>query len=175
MVALYNPASTRRRQPLAGARGILLDHRPGTTPVAVVTDAYRGGGRCVLTDLDRILDEAIGMTSTVLVGSSRSFAYEGFPSRHLRPRRARRRRETRLPAVLGPVDLRLRAIGFEQPIGPAKSAVPQISPSDNAASTPCSSSVRQPLSQRPMEAGPSPSSGPARPGLVNAENLFSPR
>lgn len=78
VVALYNPASTRRRQPLADARGILLDHRPGTTPVAVVTDAYRGGGRCVLTDLDRMLDEAIGMTSTVLVGSSRSFAYEGF-------------------------------------------------------------------------------------------------
>ncbi len=78
VVALYNPASTRRRRPLAEARGILLRHRPGTTPAAVVTDAFRTGARLALTDLERLLDEEIGMTTTVLVGSTRSYAFEGF-------------------------------------------------------------------------------------------------
>ena len=77
VVALYNPASTRRRRPLAEARAILLRHRPGTTPVAVVTDAYRAGARCVLTDLERLLDEEIGMATMVLVGSAGSHVFEG--------------------------------------------------------------------------------------------------
>lgn len=78
VVALYNPASTRRRRPLADAREILLRHRPGTTPVAVVTNAYRDEATCALTDLDQLLAKEIGMTTTVLVGSTRSYAYEGF-------------------------------------------------------------------------------------------------
>jgi precorrin-3B C17-methyltransferase len=77
VVALYNPASTRRRAALAEARAILLRHRSGSTPVAVVTDAYRPGARCTLTELDRLLDEDVGMTTTVLVGSSQSYAFEG--------------------------------------------------------------------------------------------------
>lgn len=77
VVALYNPASMRRRRALGEAREILLRHRPGTTPVAVVTDAYRAGARCTVTDLDRLLDEEVGMTSTVLVGSTQSYAFEG--------------------------------------------------------------------------------------------------
>ncbi len=77
-IALYNPASTLRRRPLAEARAILLRHRPATTPIAVVTGAYRTAAQCALTDLDRLLDEEIGMTTTVLVGSTRSYAFEGF-------------------------------------------------------------------------------------------------
>jgi precorrin-3B C17-methyltransferase len=78
VIALYNPASTRRRRPLAEARTVLLRHRPATTPVAVVTGAYRAAARCALTDLDRLLDEEIGMTTTVVVGSTQSYAFEGF-------------------------------------------------------------------------------------------------
>jgi precorrin-3B C17-methyltransferase len=78
VIALYNPASTRRRRPLAEARAVLLRHRPATTPVAVVTGAYRAAARCALTDLDRLLDEEIGMTTTVVVGSTQSYAFEGF-------------------------------------------------------------------------------------------------
>ncbi|HZZ85912.1 MAG TPA: precorrin-3B C(17)-methyltransferase [Anaeromyxobacteraceae bacterium] len=77
VLALYNPASARRRRPLAEAREILLRHRPGATPVAVVSDAYREGGRCVLTDLEHLLEQEIGMTTTLLVGSSTTYAFEG--------------------------------------------------------------------------------------------------
>ncbi len=78
VVALYNPASSRRRRPLAEARRILLCHRPAGTPVAVVTDAYRDGARCAISDLDRFLDQEIGMTTVVLVGSTQSYTFEGF-------------------------------------------------------------------------------------------------
>lgn len=78
VIGLYNPASTRRRRPLAEAHAILSRHRPPETPVAVVTDAYREGERAVVTDLGRLLEEEIGMTTTVIVGASRSFAFEGF-------------------------------------------------------------------------------------------------
>jgi precorrin-3B C17-methyltransferase len=78
VVALYNPASSRRRRGLADARQILLQHRSSATAAAVVTDAYRAGARCVVTDLEHLLDEEIEMTSTILVGSSRSYVFEGF-------------------------------------------------------------------------------------------------
>ncbi len=77
VVGLYNPASTRRRRPLAEAHAILSRHRAPSTPVAVVSDAYRPGERVVVTTLERLLDEEIGMTTTVIVGSSRTFAFEG--------------------------------------------------------------------------------------------------
>jgi precorrin-3B C17-methyltransferase len=78
VIGLYNPASTRRRRPLSEAHAILLRHRSAATPVAVVTEAYREGERVVLTELGRLLDAAIGMTTTVIVGSSRSFLFEGW-------------------------------------------------------------------------------------------------
>jgi precorrin-3B C17-methyltransferase len=77
-IAFYNPASARRREPLAKAREILLRHRPPATPVAVVTDAFREGERVELTDLGGLGDAVVGMTSTVIVGASSTFAWEGF-------------------------------------------------------------------------------------------------
>jgi len=77
VVGLYNPASTRRRRPLAEAHAILARHREPGTPAAVVTDGFRAGQRVVVTTLERLLDEEIGMTTTVIVGSSRSFTFEG--------------------------------------------------------------------------------------------------
>lgn len=77
VVVLYNPASTRRRAPLAGAREILLRHRLPATPVAAVTSAYRENERVAVTDLERLLDAEVGMSTTVIVGSSSTFAFEG--------------------------------------------------------------------------------------------------
>jgi precorrin-3B C17-methyltransferase len=77
-IAFYNPASTRRREPLARAREILLSHRPATTPVAVVTDAFREGERVALCDLHGLAEAEVGMSSTVIVGSGSTFAWEGF-------------------------------------------------------------------------------------------------
>jgi precorrin-3B C17-methyltransferase len=77
-IAFYNPASARRREPLRRAREILLRHRLPATPVAVVTDSFRDGERVLVTDLEGLGAAEVGMTSTVLVGSSATFAWEGF-------------------------------------------------------------------------------------------------
>lgn len=77
VVGLYNPASTRRRKPLAEAREILRRHREAGTPVAVVTGAGRPEERVVVTDLDGLGRAEVGMTSTVIVGSSQTVAWEG--------------------------------------------------------------------------------------------------
>jgi cobalt-precorrin 5A hydrolase/precorrin-3B C17-methyltransferase len=70
VVALYNPRSRARAGHLEKARRILLAHRRPDTPVGVVTDAYRPGQRVTLTTLDELDPEIVGMTTTVIVGSS---------------------------------------------------------------------------------------------------------
>jgi precorrin-3B C17-methyltransferase len=78
VVGLYNPASGRRTRQIVDAQTILRRHRAGTTPVALVKSAYRKLEHSVLTDLDTFLDYEIGMLTTVLVGSSNTYVYEGY-------------------------------------------------------------------------------------------------
>jgi precorrin-3B C17-methyltransferase len=60
------------------AHDIIARHRPGSTPVALVKSAYRKLEHAVITDLDHFLDYEIGMLTTVLVGSSNTFVFEGY-------------------------------------------------------------------------------------------------
>jgi precorrin-3B C17-methyltransferase len=78
VVGLYNPASGRRTQQIVEAQAILRRHRDGATPVALVKSAYRKRQHVVLSDLDNFLDYEIGMLTTVLVGSSNTFMFEGY-------------------------------------------------------------------------------------------------
>jgi precorrin-3B C17-methyltransferase len=78
VIGLYNPASGRRTRQIVEAQAIIRRHRPGTTPVALVKSAYRKLQQVELSDLDHFLDYEIGMLTTVLVGSSQSFVYEGY-------------------------------------------------------------------------------------------------
>lgn len=78
VIGLYNPASGRRTRQIVEAQAIIRRHRPGTTPVALVKSAYRKLEDVVLTDLDHCLDYEIGMLTTVLVGSSQTFVFEGY-------------------------------------------------------------------------------------------------
>lgn len=79
VVVLYNPASGRRTRQIVEAQAILRRHRAGTTPVALVKGAYRQAMQdVVLTDLDGFLEYEIGMNTTVIVGNSQTYVYEGF-------------------------------------------------------------------------------------------------
>ncbi len=78
VVGLYNPASGRRTQQIVEAQAILSRYRDGQTPVALVKSAYRKRQHVVLSDLDNFLDYEIGMLTTVLVGSSNTFVFEGY-------------------------------------------------------------------------------------------------
>ncbi|AOP36532.1 precorrin-3B C(17)-methyltransferase [Leptospira tipperaryensis] len=78
VITLYNPASGRRQRQIVEASKIIKRHRPGTTPVALVKSAYRRQQSVQLSDLDNFLDYEIGMNTTVIVGSTNTFVYEGF-------------------------------------------------------------------------------------------------
>ena len=78
VIGLYNPASGRRTRQIVEAQATIRRHRAGTTPVALVKSAYRKLQQVELSDLDHFLDFEIGMLTTVLIGSSQTFVYEGF-------------------------------------------------------------------------------------------------
>ena len=78
VVALYNPASGRRTRQIVEAQEILRKERAGDTPVALVKSAYRKLQQVELSDLDHFLDYEIGMLTTVIVGSSQTFMFEGY-------------------------------------------------------------------------------------------------
>lgn len=78
VIGLYNPKSGRRTRQILEAQRILLAHRAATTPVALVKSAYRELEQVTLTDLSRFTDYEIGMLTTVLVGNSQSFVFEGY-------------------------------------------------------------------------------------------------
>lgn len=77
VVGLYNPASGRRKRQIVRAQEILSTARRPETPVALVKSAYRKRERVDITDLAHMLDYEIGMLTTVLVGSSQSYLFEG--------------------------------------------------------------------------------------------------
>ena len=72
VVALYNPASGRRRTQLAQARAILAARRPPDCPVVVARNLGRDGEQVSVTTLDRLDRCAIDMLTVILVGSSQT-------------------------------------------------------------------------------------------------------
>lgn len=77
VIALYNPKSGRRTRQIVEAQRILLRYRSPSTPVGLVKSAYRARQHIVLTDLAHMLDHDIGMLTTVIIGNSSTFVYDG--------------------------------------------------------------------------------------------------
>ena len=78
VVVIYNPKSKKRAEHIVKAREILLAHRAPETPVGIVTAATRENERIVLTTLDKMLASEIDMQTTIIVGNSMTFAWQGF-------------------------------------------------------------------------------------------------
>ncbi len=77
VITFYNPRSRGRDWQLSKAVSLLLEHRPATTPVGVVTDATRPGESVVLTTLGELHPDSVTMLSCVVVGSSQSRVVAG--------------------------------------------------------------------------------------------------
>jgi len=78
VVVIYNPKSKKRAEHIVKAREILLAHRAPETPVGIVTAATRENERIVLTTLEKMLASEIDMQTTIIVGNSMTFAWQGF-------------------------------------------------------------------------------------------------
>jgi cobalt-precorrin 5A hydrolase / precorrin-3B C17-methyltransferase len=86
VIALYNPASERRRTQIIAAREILLAHRAAATPVALARNLGRAGESISITTLGAFDVAAIDMLTLVLVGSSTTRMLTGSPPRLYTPR-----------------------------------------------------------------------------------------
>jgi precorrin-3B C17-methyltransferase len=78
VVAIYNPKSKKRDWQINRAREILLEFRPGSTPVGIVGRATREGEEVTITDLENMHSYSIDMQTVIIVGNSRTFAYDSF-------------------------------------------------------------------------------------------------
>ncbi|MDP8922433.1 MAG: cobalamin biosynthesis protein, partial [Chloroflexota bacterium] len=70
VIALYNPASARRRRQLTRAKEILLGHRPADTLIGIVREAYRPDQSVKIATLADLDDHAVDMKTVVIVGNS---------------------------------------------------------------------------------------------------------
>ncbi len=78
VIALYNPKSKKRAGHIVEARKIILSHRNKDTPVGIVTAASRENEVVRLTTLGKMLEEEITMQSTVIIGNSTTFSWNGY-------------------------------------------------------------------------------------------------
>ncbi|MBA4374528.1 MAG: precorrin-3B C(17)-methyltransferase [Thermodesulfovibrio sp.] len=77
VIALYNPKSKGRAGHIGRAREIILGYRAPQTPVGIVKAAMRENESIIITDLEQMLSHDIDMQSTVIIGNSKSFAWNG--------------------------------------------------------------------------------------------------
>lgn len=77
VIVIYNPKSKKRQNQLTEARRIIMDYRAGTTPVGIVTNAYRPQQKTTITDLEHMLDYDIDMNTTVIIGNSTTLDVDG--------------------------------------------------------------------------------------------------
>lgn len=78
VVALYNPRSESRSRQLVEAVDVFRAFRPATTPVGIVTAAGQDEQSLVVTDLDHVLEQEIGMRSIVIIGNSGTRVIDGW-------------------------------------------------------------------------------------------------
>lgn len=77
VISLYNPKSKKRVKQIGEAQKILLKYKSPATPVGIVKSAYRDRENVVVTTLQDMLDHEIGMLTTIIIGNSSTFIYEG--------------------------------------------------------------------------------------------------
>ena len=78
VIALFNPKSKSRVTNINEVQKILLEHRAGSTPVGIVTNAGRVDERKIISTLENFVDEEIDMFTLVLIGNSKTFVKGDF-------------------------------------------------------------------------------------------------
>lgn len=78
VIVLYNPVSGRRTRQIVEAQKIISKYREPYTPVALIKSGYRRQQNISLSTLEEFLEYEIGMLTTVIVGNSNTFYFEGY-------------------------------------------------------------------------------------------------
>ncbi len=77
VIVIYNPRSRGRKDHLKRAVEIILEYRSLQTPVGIVRSATRNGERVVVTTLGELPFDEVDMQSTVIVGNTQTFVWNG--------------------------------------------------------------------------------------------------
>ena len=77
VIALYNPRSSRRHEPLRRALAILRTQRTPGTPVGLVRNALRDGQETRITTLGELREEDVDMLTILVVGNSVTVLRDG--------------------------------------------------------------------------------------------------
>lgn len=83
VLVLLNPKSARRQWQFAKACELIAPHRPPTTPVGLVRDAYRPDQAVTITTLAALPQAQVDMLTTVMIGNTQT---RRFQSRLITPR-----------------------------------------------------------------------------------------
>ncbi|CAK8721925.1 Precorrin-3B C17-methyltransferase [Candidatus Electrothrix gigas] len=75
VTVIYNPKSKKRTEQIVRAQEIMLKQRNPKTPVGIVSGASREHESVCLTTLEKMLDQEIGMQTTVIIGNSATFVF----------------------------------------------------------------------------------------------------
>lgn len=73
IICLYNPKSKKRIKHIEIAREICLQHKPASTPVGIVRNAYRNDQQIRISTLENFHTFPIDMLSIVLIGNSQTY------------------------------------------------------------------------------------------------------
>jgi precorrin-3B C17-methyltransferase len=76
-IALYNPRSTRRHEPLRRALRILRERRTPETPVGIVRNALRAEQEARVTTLGTLREEEVDMLTILIIGDSTTIVRDG--------------------------------------------------------------------------------------------------
>jgi len=77
IVCLYNPKSKKRTDYVERAADILLRFRKADTPAGIARNIGREEENITITTLGKLKQEKIDMFSTVIIGNSQTYVYEG--------------------------------------------------------------------------------------------------
>ena len=77
VIALYNPRSTKRHEPLRRALTILRERREPGTPVGLVRNALRDGQEARSTALGELREEDVDMLTILIIGNSATLVRDG--------------------------------------------------------------------------------------------------
>jgi precorrin-3B C17-methyltransferase len=77
VIAIYNPLSKTRTEPFEESLKIMLETKKHDTPVGIVK-SFEGGIDVSITTLDKLSENEINMSTTILVGNSMTYVQDGY-------------------------------------------------------------------------------------------------
>ena len=77
VIAIYNPLSKTRTEPFEESMKIMLETKKPDTPVGIVK-SFDGGVDVSITTLDKLSENEINMSTTIIIGNSMTYVQEGY-------------------------------------------------------------------------------------------------